>query len=311
VLVHERAHQFGHGECRMRVIELNGVVLAELVDAATVGKMAPENIAHGACHEEVLLYEAQLPARRTRVRWVEHFRNGFRRHLLRHRPQVVAVIEVRHVEIGRRARRVQPQKVHAPAAVTHDRDIGRYADQRLPVKPVGTVLAVPIQVGFDPAVNRHHAVLIAAFDLPRSAVCSPIIRLFALVAVDERLPEQAELIVDAVTVARIGQTRKGIQEAGCEPAQAAVAEGRIGFRLEDVGQIEAHVLGGFGADVVQAEITQVVAEKPADQEFHRQVMDFLRARLVHALCGGVHGANHGLAYRQSKGELVILRSDVE
>src|SRR5580698_9402291 len=102
----------------MCIVELNGVVAAELVDAMPRGAVAPENIAHRAGNEEVFLHETQLATCLGRVRRIQHLRHGFHRYLPFHRAQIVTVIEDCHIEFGWRTRRVEPEKIDAASAIT-------------------------------------------------------------------------------------------------------------------------------------------------------------------------------------------------
>src|ERR1039458_1942928 len=63
---------------------------------------------------------------------------------------------------------------------------------------MGIVLAALVEIPFEAAVDWNHRTLFTALDMPRRSVHGPVVRLLALEAVHEGLPEQTELIVDAV-----------------------------------------------------------------------------------------------------------------
>src|SRR5580704_16601491 len=175
MLIHQSAHELDHSQRGMCIVELNGVVAADLVDAMPRRAVAPEYIAHRAGNEEVFLDETQLAACLGRVRRIEHLRHGFHGYLPLHRAQIVAVIEDCHVEFGRRTRRVEPEKIDAASAITHDWNVRRYAYQSIPIEPMRIVLAGLVEIALDPAIDWNHRTLLAPFDVPGSAMHRPVI----------------------------------------------------------------------------------------------------------------------------------------
>jgi hypothetical protein len=87
----------------------------------------------------------------------------------------------------------------------------------------------PFAVVFGGAAETHGIVLVGAREFPGRTVLQPGFRLLDLLAVEDRLGKHPVLI--AYAVAPGGQSEGGhrIEEAGRQPSQAAVAEGRIGF----------------------------------------------------------------------------------
>ena len=70
--------------------------------------------------------------------------------------------------------------------------------------------------------------------------------------------------------------RHGIEEAGGEAPEPAIAEARIGLLIQEAQPVETVFPDGFGDHRVEQEVGDVVGQRPADQEFHRQVIDPLR-----------------------------------
>ena len=68
-----------------------------------------------------------------------------------------------------------------------------------------------------------------------------MIGLLVLIAVDERLAEEAELVVDAVAEAGHVERRQRIEEAGGQAAEAAVAEGGVGLERLELFEIDAEL----------------------------------------------------------------------
>jgi hypothetical protein len=59
-LVDEDAHQLGHGDGGVRVVELDGDLVGKLVEVGVGLLVAADDVGDGAGDEEVLLLEAQL-----------------------------------------------------------------------------------------------------------------------------------------------------------------------------------------------------------------------------------------------------------
>src|SRR6266702_7451014 len=81
--------------------------------------------------------------------------------------------------------------------------------------------------------EMHHVLDLGPRKLPWIARAQPVIRRLDLLAVDNLLTEHAVFVTDAVAEARNAERRHRIEEAGRQPAEAAVAE--RGVRL-DIGE---------------------------------------------------------------------------
>ena len=99
---------------------------------------------------------------------------------------------------------------------------------------VGAVLHATIEGDADAVIRTT--------DQPRIIVGEPVVGDLDLTALREGLAEEAELVMDAVTDGRDIHRGQGVQEAGGETAEAAVAEAHVGFFVGD----DLEVLAEFG-----------------------------------------------------------------
>ena len=97
-------------------------------------------------------------------------------------------------------------------------------------------------------------------ELPRVAERQPVLRIFLLPAVLDDLAEQAVVVADAVAVGGDAERRHAFHEAGGEPAEAAVAERRVGLGRRIRSRSTPRSPSAARADVGQAEIAQHVAQ---------------------------------------------------
>src|SRR5258706_408887 len=113
-----------------------------------------------------------------------------------------------------------------------------------------------------------------------------------LIAVDEGLAEEAELVIDAVTEA--GEVLRGqrVEEAGREAAEATVAEGGIVLEGAELLQIGAELGDDRLGLVVQLEVGQIVPEGAAHEKLHRKVIEALGILIAIPPLRLPHGIEH-------------------
>ena len=87
-------------------------------------------------------------------------------------------------------------------------------------------------VGLQASAKAHDVTQLRAHELPGVAVDQPVIRLLNLAAVNNALAKHAVLVADAITNARQSHSSDGVQKAGRQPAQAAIAQSGIGLDID-------------------------------------------------------------------------------
>ena len=186
------------------------------------------------------------------------------------------------------ARGLGPPQAHVDHVVVveprHEQVAGHGHDD-LGVGPAGAVAAVLVGRGGDVAVELHRVHERGPFVHPRRAEPQPAVRGLDLVAVDDLLVEQAEVIADAVAVGRNLHGGDGIHEAGGQPAEAAVAQGRVFLALLQGLQVVAELLQGLGDLVHQPHVDDGVAQRAADEKLERQVVHPFHLLGVEGLLG--------------------------
>ena len=121
--VDQQPHQFGDGDRRMRVVELDRDLVGELADVAVLLHVAADQILQRGGGEEIFLPQPQFLARRRRVARIEHLGDRLGAHLIGERADVIAAVEgVEPQRVGG-ARRPQAQRVDVLAAPADDRRV--------------------------------------------------------------------------------------------------------------------------------------------------------------------------------------------
>ncbi|MNC08006.1 hypothetical protein D3C75_555770 [compost metagenome] len=153
------------------------------------------------------------------------------------------------------------------AVGTNNRNIVRdraYCFVILVVKCQFTILFTGFNMSPEP--DFHLFVFPAHF--PHIIILQPIVRQFHLVTVHNLLLKQAVFVADAAAMPRILQGSQGIQEAGCQPAKAAIAKPCIRFFLLHLPQIESKLRKAIAHNLKHTHIQQIIAKQPADQKLH-------------------------------------------
>ena len=242
VFVHQQAHQFGHGDGRVGVVELHGPFLVELVERPFQQQMDANHVLQRAAHEEELLLEAEGLALDDLVVRVEHLGDVLRMHLVLDRAVVIAVVEGGEIERLDRLGLPEPEVVAGAHAVAEDRSVVGHALDDGVRNPAHAVTALLIGPRLGAAAELHLVGDFGPGDLPRIAQAQPLVGDLHLPAVLDGLVEDAELVTDAVADGRHFERGQRIQVTRGEPAQAAVAEPGLLLLLDQVVEVQAQFL---------------------------------------------------------------------
>jgi hypothetical protein len=93
------------------------------------------------------------------------------------------------------------------------------------------------------------------------------------------LAEHAVLVANAVPPRRQVERGHGVEEAGREAAEAAVAERGVALVFNDVFQVVPHFGQGFAVLGGDGQAVEGVGQGPAHEKLHGEVVDAL-------MCGG-------------------------
>ena len=255
----------------------------------------------GGGDEEILLLQAQGFALVVVIVGVEDLGDDLRHGLLFHRFQILAPGVQGHVHRQRALGVPQAQGVGVLGLVAGDLHVpGDGQDGG-----VAHVLRVVDPV-FVPAVHD----LAAEVDLlsflhlgnqPGVAQAQPVVGQLLLFAVDDLLLEDAQLIADGIAGGGNLQGGHGVQIAGRQTAQAAVAQTGVRLRLKEVGGGEAHGFQNLFQGVQQSQVVGVFFQRAAHEELQGQVVDLTLLLLPH-LIAGVHAvAGHDVPQDQGAG----------
>src|SRR6185436_15094900 len=108
-------------------------------------------------------------------------------------------------------------------------------------------------------------------DLPRVAAPQPLVGDLDLPAVADLLIEDAELVAQAVADRRKIERRQRLEEARSEPSEAAVAEARLFFLIDQRVEVKAEERDGLLELVDQVQVDQMLHQERTDEELRREV----------------------------------------
>ena len=223
--------------------------------------------------KKILLRQPQLFSGFGLVVRIQHFRDGFGCDLLVHGAVVVADVERVEVERLGGFRFPQPQQVRGGHPITRYRGVvGDALDHPLG-EPAHAIASVVVEVGFGAPAELHVERDVRAHDFPRVAEAQPLVGELDLPAVANRLIEDAELVADAVADGGNVERRQRVHVTGRQAAEPAVAEARLFFLLQELGQVLPDARKRLLRRVPDAESDQAVAQMRSGQELGRQIRD--------------------------------------
>ena len=265
--IQQNAHEFGHGNGGMCVIELNGDTLRQAADIAILLHMAAQKVSQRGRRKEIFLPQTQFLPRRCLITGVENFGNGFGLHLFGERADIIAAVEgIKTQRVGC-ARRPQPQCIDmTPAPARHRRIIG-HGLNRFRRMPGVAFIAIRIELGFHIAAKADGVIHLWPLEFPRVAKGQPVLGIFLLPAILDHLPEQAIVIAYAIAIGRHRQCGHTFHETGGEAAKAAIAKGRIRLHRAQCVEVNIQFLKGGAHRLGNADIAQRVKQQPSDEKF--------------------------------------------
>ena len=200
----------------------------------------------------------------------------------------------------------EAQGVDGVIAITRYRGVVGHRQHVLGIDPVGHQAALVVRMKIDAAPKLDALGIFRALQLPGVAVPQPVIRLLDLEAIVEALAEHAVFIAQAVALDRQLQGGAGIEKAGRQPAQAAVAQARVGLGGGDLLQQQAEVVEALLRRVGHAQVEHGVGEGPAHEEFQGQIVGALAVGLVLSLAGALPALHEAVAHDHGQGAIGVI-----
>jgi hypothetical protein len=231
-------------------------------------------------YEQVLLLQAELLPVWGIVLGVEDLGDVLCAQLVLAGAQVVAVEEVVEVELACRPGGEQAECVHRVVAVTGHRHVVGQRQDVVRIDPLVATVTILVDVGFDPSIELHSEGVLRTGDLPGIAESKPIVRFFDLITIADALMEHSVVVADAVAVSRQLERGHGIEKAGRQTSQSAVAQSRFLFQIPDLLHVVTELEQRLLALLEELEVDQAVAKRASDQEFERQVVDSFEVRIL-------------------------------
>ena len=136
---------------------------------------------------------------------------------------------------------------------------------------------------------------------PGGAHAFPVVGQLHLLALHDLLLENTQFIADGVAGGRNVQGGHGVQIAGGQTAQAAVAEARVRLQLKNVPGLEAQIFQGLLQLGQDPQVVGVFHQASAHEKFQGQVVDLLFLFDL-GLLGGLHAPEgHHIPQHQGAG----------
>ncbi|MPM45029.1 hypothetical protein SDC9_91714 [bioreactor metagenome] len=231
LLVQQQAHKLRDHQSGVGVVDLNDVQLMEVAQGAVFGPVCPGDGLDCGRNKEILLLEAQRLALVVVVGGVEHLGDDLGHGLLLHRLEVLPAGVEAHVG-GHGALGIpQAQEVCVGGGAAGDRHVPGHGQHGC-ISLMADFVAAVLPIAGDRAAEAHLLGLVPPGDQPGFPQLQPVIRQLGLLAVHDFLLEDAQLVADGIACRRNFQGGHGVQIAGGQPSEAAVAQARVRLGLK-------------------------------------------------------------------------------
>ncbi|CDC68560.1 uncharacterized protein BN503_01437 [Oscillibacter sp. CAG:155] len=273
-IIDEDPHQLRDHQSRMGVVDLDDVLLVEVLQCAVDLQVLGCDGLHRGGDEEVLLLEPQGLALQVVILGIEDLGDGLCHCLLLGSLQILAPGEQRHIQRLGGTGVPQPQHVHMVCTVAGDLHVAGHCPDHRSVLVDHMQMAVVPELP-DGAAEADLLGLLGLGEQPGGAQALPVVGQLHLLALHDLLLEDAQLIADGIAGGRDLQRGHGIQIAGSQTAQTAVAQCCVRLQLENVRGLEAHLLQCLPQLGQDLQVVGVFHQAAAHQKLQRQVVYLL------------------------------------
>ena len=121
--IQQDAHQFGNRQRRMRVIDMNDILLGKIRQVVAILLELPDDGLDAGGNKEVLLLQPQDLALFMRIFRIQHLGDHLDQIVLGQGPRVLAPIEQAHVQMLGGTRAPKPQRVDQRRVVSDNRHV--------------------------------------------------------------------------------------------------------------------------------------------------------------------------------------------
>ena len=249
----QQANQLRNRHHGMGIVQLRCMFLGkESVIAAVPRLVAAQQILQRSRHQHILLLHPQLLAFLLRIIGVQELGNVLCLVLVAGRLGILLLIEQRKINFVKALALPQAQGTDVLCAIADDGHIIRHSQHIA-------------------GLHFHRYGKVVPANAPRISPLGPVIRLFMLPTVHKALLKQAVTIPKAVAGQRNLMGHCTIQEAGCQPSQAAVAESIV-LNILQAGKIYVSLRQQLLRIFQQAQAEQIIVHHAAYQILSRQVI---------------------------------------
>src|SRR5277367_340773 len=147
-------------------------------------------------------------------------------------------------------------------------------------------------------------------NLPWISVAQPVVGELDLPSVVDGLLEDAELVADTVADCWHAQRGHGVQIAGRETPEAAVAQPRLALLLDDVVYIEAELGHRLAERRFETQIQQIIGQVRPHQELGREIANYTHIVFCVALEGFDPSGEDTVTHGVGDGSEVVALSGV-
>mmetsp|Transcript_42557 Transcript_42557/g.106218 ORF Transcript_42557/g.106218 Transcript_42557/m.106218 type:complete len:307 (+) Transcript_42557:3078-3998(+) len=262
--VDEEAHHLRDGDGRVGVVELETHLGRQLVPTAALLLLEPsEAVLDGGADEEVLLLQTQLLPLPRVVVGVEDGRDVLGTLALLDSVEELATVEGMEVKLLAGTRFPESEVDGVVRVESRDGVVVRHGLHDLAARPAVPLATLVVLVSVHVTVEPHGVGDVGSLDFPWVGGDEPVVRVLHLTALDDLLLEDAVRVPDAVAPDGIVERGHGVEEAGSQTAQTAIAQRRVVLVLIQLLQVVSDVCECLLVVGLDVQIHQRVLHRPS------------------------------------------------
>ena len=211
------------------------------------------------------------------------------------------------VKVVRRRGGPQAERVDGLAAVPHHGTIERDADQAR--RPAGDGVQGPA-VHLERTVELHLHSLMWPRDLPGVWVTQPVVRLFLLPAVLDRLLEDAVLVPQTIAHRRKLHGRHRVEKTGRQTPEPPIPQAGVWFLFDEAQPVEVLLRDRLLHHGIEPEIHDIVGQRAADEKLHGEIVHALGVLARVCILGQDPALREDIPHRASEGLKTLTRAGI-
>ena len=276
IIINKYPHQLSYCYCWMGIVNLDAYFVCKGANIIMGTHEMTYNALYTSRYKEVLLNQTEALALIGAIIWIQELSNLIY--------LVAVLLTFLNLIIGKTCiigeiliclSIPKTQGIYSAVLIANNRYIIRHCSYLsvIIVNSTGGTIIVNMHISLAAKTNLYS--LVRLTELPGKAIAQPVIWNLNLLAINNLLLKKAILIADTAAMSSQAQRSHGINEAGCQTAQAAITQTCIWLFLIKVMNIQIQILQHCFQGILQIQINHIGIQKTSQQELDGEIINLL------------------------------------